>query len=204
MLKQFYKEVKLAFLENRLTIYLSLFILIFSLLSGYLFESYLYSYLNPAVDNLTRKVETGVVQLTFNDIFLNNISIIFQMFIYGVLLCLSVFLLAYNGFFIGYYVAIQEDFFRVAIMLIPHGIFELTSCVLACSSGLVLFNFLFKFFKSYLIDDLSLTDSFHSNFDKLKQAVLIFFISVILMMIAGFVEVYLTVPLAHFILDSFR
>ena len=85
-------------------------------------------------------------------------------------------------------------------MLLPHGIFELASCVLACSSGLVLFNFLFNFFKSYLIADLSLVDSFHDNSIKLKQAVLIFFISVILMIIAGFVEVYLTVPIARFVL----
>lgn len=200
MLKQFYKEVKSAFLENKLAIYLSLFILIFSLVSGYLFESYFSSYLQPAVDDLTQKVETGVIELTFGDIFLNNISIIFQMFIYGVFLCLSVFLLAYNGFFVGYYVAIQDDFFRVVLMLVPHGIFELTSCVLACSSGLVLFNFLFDFFKSYLIADLSLIDSFNENFSKLKQAFVIFFISVILMIIAGFVEVYLTVPIARFVL----
>ena len=200
MLKQFYKEIKLAFLENKLAIYLSLFILILSLISGYLFESYFSSYLQPAVDDLTQKVETGVIELTFGDIFLNNISIIFQMFIYGVFLCLSVFLLAYNGFFVGYYVAIQDDFFRVVLMLVPHGIFELTSCVLACSSGLVLFNFLFDFFKSYLIADLSLIDSFNENFSKLKQAFVIFFISVILMIIAGFVEVYLTVPIARFVL----
>ena len=200
MLKQFYKEIKSAFLENKLAIYISLFILIFSLLSGYLFESYMYNYMQPAVDDLTQKVETGVIELTFSDIFLNNISIIFQMFIYGVFLCLSVFLLVYNGFFIGYYVAIQDDFFRVLVMLLPHGIFELTSCVLGCASGLVLFHFLFKFFKSYLKDDLSLTDSFNENFFKLKQAFILFFISVILMIIAGFVEVYLTIPIAGLIL----
>lgn len=203
MLKQFYREVKFAFLENKLAIYLSLIILILSLISGYIFESYFSSYLQPAVDDLIQKVETGVVQLTFKDIFLNNIAIIFQMFIYGLLFCLSVFLLAYNGFFVGYYVAIQDDFFRVVLMLLPHGIFELTSCFLACSSGLVLFNFLFNFFKSYLIADLSLLDSFHDNIIKLKQAVLIFFISVILMIIAGFVEVYLTVPIARFVLGFF-
>lgn len=200
MLKQYYNEVKLAFLENKSAIYISLFILIFSLILGYLLEPYLYSYFNPVVDDLSQKVETGVVKLTFQDIFLNNILIIFQMFIYGLLFCLSIFLLAYNGFFIGYYVAIQNNLFRVLAMLIPHGIFELTSCLFACSSGLVLFNFLFKFFKTYLKEDMTLKKSFSINRYKLKQAIIIFIISVVLMIIAGFVEVYLTIPIAHFLL----
>lgn len=200
LLKQYYNEVKLAFLENKSAIYISLFILIFSLILGYLLEPYIYSYFNPVVDDLSQKVETGVVKLTFQDIFLNNILIIFQMFIYGLLFCLSIFLLAYNGFFIGYYVAIQNNLFRVLAMLIPHGIFELTSCLLACSSGLVLFNFLFKFFKTYLKEDMTLKKSFSINRYKLKQAIIIFIISVVLMIIAGFVEVYLTIPIAHFLL----
>ena len=96
--------------------------------------------------------------------------------------------------------AIQDNFFRVIAMLVPHGIFELTSCALACSSGLVLFNFLFRWFKSYLKEDLTLKDSFNKNFDKLKQAIIIFLVSVLLMIIAGFVEAYLTIPIAYFLL----
>lgn len=168
---------------------------------GYVLEPYLYSFFNPVVDDLSQKVETGVIQLTFGDIFLNNMMIIFQMFIYGLLFCLSLFLLAYNGFFIGYYVAIQNNLFKVLAMMIPHGIFELPSCILACASGLVLFNFLIKLFKSYLKDDVSLKDAFFINFFKLKQAVIIFVISVVLMIIAGFVEVYLTIPIAYFLLN---
>lgn len=200
LLKQYCNEVKLAFLENKTAIYISLFILIFSLILGYFLEPYLYSYFNPVVDDLSHKVETGVVKLTFGDIFLNNITIILQMFIYGLLFCLSVFVLAYNGFFIGYYVAIADNLSRVLVMLIPHGIFELTSCVLACSSGLVLFTFLFNFFKTYLKEDMTLKKAFSMNNYKIKQAVIIFVVAVFLMIIAGFVEVYLTIPIAHFLL----
>lgn len=199
MLKQFYREIKLAFLENKSAIYISFFVLFFSLILGYLLEPSLYSYFHPVVDDLSKKVQTGTIKLTFADIFLNNIKVSFQMFIYGLCFCLSIVLLAYNGFFLGYYVAIQDDLLRVLVMLIPHGIFELASCILACSSGLVLFNFLFRFLKSYLKEDLTLKDSFYNNFDKLKQAIIIFLFSAILMIIAGFVEVYLTIPIAHFV-----
>ena len=202
MLKQFYKEIKFAFLENKLAIYISFFILIISLILGYVLEPYLYSYFNPVVDDLSQKVQSGTIKLTFTHIFLNNIKISFQMFIYGVFFCLSVVLLAYNGFFLGYYIAIQDNLFRVLVMLLPHGIFELSSCILACSSGLVLFYFIFKLLKCYLKEDLSLKDSFYNNLNKLKQAVIIFLISVILMIIAGIIEVYLTIPIAHFILGN--
>ena len=201
MLKQFYNEIKVAFLENKLAILISFFILFFSLILGYLLAPYLYSYLNPVVDDLTQKVQTGVIQLTFTDIFLNNVWIIIQMFIYGLFLCVSVLILAYNGFFVGYYVAINDNVYKVLAMLIPHGIFELTSCILACSSGLVLFNFLFRFlYKSYLKEDLTLRKSFNKNLYKLKQALTIFLVSVVLMVIAGFVEAYLTIPIAYFLL----
>lgn len=200
MLKQFYREIKIAFLENKSAIYISFFILIFSLILGYFLEPYLYSYFHPVVDDLSQKVHTGTIKLTFADIFLNNIKIVFQMFFYGMFFCLSAVLLAYNGFFLGYYVAISDNLVRVLVMLIPHGIFELTSCVLACSSGLVLFKFLFRFFKSYLKEDLTLKDSFYKNSDKLTQAIIIFAVSAVLMIIAGFIEVYLTIPIAHFLL----
>ena len=169
MLKQFYSEIKLAFLENKLAIYLSFFILIFSLVLGYFLEPYLYSYFHPVVDDLTQKVETGVIQLTVADIFLNNIRIICQMFIYGLLFCLSLVLLAYNGFFVGYYAAIQDNLFRVLAFLVPHGIFEMPSCALACASGLVLFNFLIKFLNSYIRQDLTFKDSITNNLSKLLK-----------------------------------
>ncbi len=115
------------------------------------------------------------------------------------LLCLSIVVLAYNGFFTGYYVAISQDFFRTLAFLLPHGIFELPSCALACASGLVLFNFLYHLLKSYYYE-YTFKDAFLCNFNKLKQAVIIFSVAVVLMAIAGFIEVYITIPLANFIL----
>lgn len=200
MLKLFYNEIKLAFLENKLAIYISFFILIISLILGYVLEPYLHNLFHPVVKDISHKVQTGVIQLRFSDIFFNNVKIIIQMFIYGVFFCISILVLAYNGFFLGYYVAVHDNLIKVLLMIIPHGIFELTSCAIACSSGLVLFNFFFKFFKSYLIEDLSLKESFNKNFNKLKQAIIIFSVSVVLMVIAGIVEVYLTIPIANFLL----
>ncbi len=199
-------EVKSAFLENKLAIAISAAILFISLILGYVLEPQLHVYLNPLVDDLTQKVQTGVIKLTFTDIFFNNIRIVFQMFIYGLLFCFSAVILAFNGFFVGYYVATADNMLYAALLMIPHGIFEFSSCILACSSGLVLFNFLYKFLKALWAEDndsikSSLFNSFTASSNKLKQAIILLIIASILMVIAGFVEAYLTLPIAKSIIS---
>lgn len=197
-------EVKLAFCENKLAIVLAAAILFMSLILGYLLEPYLYSWLNPVVDNLTDNVQKGVIQLTFQCIFTNNIQIVFTMFIYGLFFCLCAAVLAFNGFFCGYYIATSDDLYKTFLLIVPHGIFEFSSCILACASGFVLFNFVYKFLKTLnKQDDGSVKDmlsiSFGESFDKLKQAVILLVIASILMAIAAFIETYLTLPIAQFI-----
>lgn len=200
----FKKEFKLAFSENKLAIIVSVLILFSTLILGYYLEPYLYDFLNPVVEELTKNVKSGVIKLSFQSIFLNNIKIVFLMFILGVLFCFSALILAFNGFFVGYFIANTGDFLKTAILIIPHGIFEFSSCILACASGFVLFKFICKFFKNLPNQkDLNLKNkfgvAFDLSFDKLKQALLLLFISSILMAIAGFIEVYLTLPIADFI-----
>ena len=199
-------QVKRAFSENKLAIIISVAILFTSLILGYVLEPSLYSYFNPVVDEFTKNVKSGVIKLTFQDIFFNNFRIICRMFIYGMAFCFSAIILAFNGFFVGYYVATRDNLIYTLLLTIPHGIFEFSSCILACASGLVLFTFTYKFLKSFWrYDDESASESlkfsFNENFDKLKQALIIFAIAAILMVIAGFIEVYLTIPIANYIVS---
>lgn len=201
-------EVKRAFSENRLAIYASIAILLVSLLLGYFLEPYLHSYFNPVVDDLTQKVQQGTITLTFQSLFLNNIQIVFSMFIFGVTCFFSAFLLGFNGFFAGYYVATADNLFTTLLLIVPHGIFEFSSCILACASGFVLFNFIYKFLKTlYRMDNGPvrefLATSFNASYDKLKQAVILLVIASILMAIAGFIEAYLTLPIAEGIYSIF-
>lgn len=199
-------EIKLAFSENKLAIYISVAILFISLILGYYLEPYLYTYFNPVVEDLTQKVQSGVIKLTFQDIFLNNLKVILGMFIFGIGCCISVLVLAFNGFFVGYYVASEGNLLTVLLYIIPHGIFEFSSCILACASGIVLFNFVYKFLNATLKQNEGsiskrISNSFDESYVKLKQAVIIFAVSVVLMIIAGFVEVYLTIPIANYLLS---
>ena len=200
----FKKEIKLAFSENKLAIYVSIAILVISLLLGYFLESSLHAYLDPVVDQVENQVRSGEITITFQSIFSNNIKIVFLMFILGIFCCFSALILAFNGFFIGYFTAVQDDLFLTLLMLIPHGIFELPSCVIACASGFVLFNFLLRFLKALLKQENGsfsnrLYASYVENFDKLKHAIILLMVATVLMIIAGVIEVYLTLPIAEFI-----
>ena len=200
----FKKEIKLAFSENKLAIYVSIAILVISLLLGYFLESSLHAYLDPVVDQVENQVRSGEITITFQSIFSNNIKIVFLMFILGIFCCFSALILAFNGFFIGYFTAVQDDLFLTLLMLIPHGIFELPSCVIACASGFVLFNFLLRFLKTLLKQEngsisSQLYASYVESFDKLKQAIILLMVATVLMIIAGVIEVYLTLPIAEFI-----
>lgn len=197
-------EVKLAFTENKLAIISAVAIFFISIILGYFLEPYLHGFLNPVVEDMSEKLQKGVIQLTFQSIFFNNIKIVFSMFIYGMLLCFSALILAFNGFFVGYYVATTDNLFKTFLLIMPHGIFEFSSCIVACASGFVLFNFLYRFFKALFKTDTDsvkemLSISFNESSEKLKQAIILLVIASILMAIAGFIEVYLTIPIAEFI-----
>ncbi len=190
-----------------MAICISMAILLISLILGYVLEPNLHAYLNPVVENLSKQVETGNIKLTFHSIFSNNIRIVFFMFIFGLLCCFSALILAFNGFFVGYFVAVNSnDMFKTLLLLIPHGIFEFSSCIIACASGFVLFKFLYRFLKAFARNDegsLSnqLYESYVENFDKLKQSIMLLLVATVLMIIAGIFEVYLTLPIANFILS---
>ena len=202
------KEIKLAFSENKNALIVASVIFIASMILGYIFQPELYSILNPVVDDLSNKIESGTVRLTFPIIFLNNIQIVFSMFVYGVLFCFSAVILAFNGFFTGYYVATTNDLFVTLLLIVPHGIFEFPSCIIACMSGFVLFNFIFKFIKELLTQKEDSVKSLVSNafdlsYPKLKQSFILLIIASLLMVIAGVIEVYLTIPIAQFVVSIF-
>ncbi len=197
-------EVKSAFIENKWAIISATAILFISLILGYFLQPYLYDYLNPVVDELTKKVEEGTIKLTFQSLFFNNIKVVFAMFIFGIIFCFSALILAFNGFFVGYYVATTDNLLLTALLIVPHGIFEFSSCILACASGFVLFNFIYRFLKAIHKQDNGpvkeiLSLAFGESGDKLKQAIILLVIASILMVIAGFVEAYLTLPIGEWI-----
>lgn len=202
----FKKEIRDAFGQNKFAICLSIIILISSLILGYFLEPYLHAYLNPVVEELSKQVKAGTIKLTFQSIFSNNIRIVFLMFLFGAVFCFSALILAFNGFFVGYFVAISDDLLQTLLLIVPHGIFEFSSCILACASGFILFSFVLNFIRTFTKKDNApvsnkLYDSYVENFDKLKQSIILLMIASILMAIAGVIEVYFTAHIANLLLS---
>lgn len=198
-------EVKSAFTENRNIIIASALIFFISIILGYVFEPSLYSYLNPVVEDLTNKVQSGIIKITFQDIFLNNIMVVLRMFIYGLVFCISALVLAFNGFFVGYYVATVHNMTYALILIVPHGIFEFPSCILACASGFVLFKFAYRLIKTFIQEkEMKLRNrivyAYSENFQILLHSLIILLVASILMVIAGFVESYITLPLGKYLM----
>lgn len=200
-------EIKLAFRDNWRLLLFSSIIFIVSLVIGFIYQASLHSTFAPVVQQLTNDLEQGIITFTFKDIFINNIIIVFEVFILGIVFCFSIFILLFNGFFLGYFIASQPDLFQTLMLIIPHGIFELPSLVIATSSGLVLFKFIYKVIKCYSEFNgsfkVKISSSIEVNFKYFKESVILLCIAAILMIIAGFIEVYITLNIANWIFSIF-
>lgn len=199
-------EVKSAFTENKRIIIASALVFFVSVILGYVFEPNLYAYLNPIVEDMTNKVQSGIIKVTFEDIFLNNIMVVLRMFIYGLVFCISAVVLAFNGFFVGYYVATVPNIAFALAFIVPHGIFEFPSCILACASGFVLFKFVYKLIKTFMKEkERKFLDrmvyAYGENFRILLHSLIILLVAAILMAIAGIVESYITLPLGKYLMS---
>ena len=62
-------EIKSAFLENKTAVYISIILLLGTLIAGYVLQPYLQSIFDHVVDKLTEDVKNGVITLTFQTIF---------------------------------------------------------------------------------------------------------------------------------------
>ena len=197
-------EIKSTFADNKFLILFSANAFIIYLILGYVYQASLHETFAPVVQEISNNLEQGVITFSFKDIFINNIVIVFEVFILGIIFCFSIVILLFNGFFLGYFIGAQGDLFYSLMLIIPHGIFELPSLILATSAGFVLFKFIYKSVKSYNNDfegsfKNKMENAVDINFKYFKQLV----VSAILMIIAAFIEVYVTLDFAYLIFSIF-
>lgn len=202
------EDVKNAFVNNKYILLISAIVFLATLFIGYIFNESLYSFLNPSVELLKKGVENGSINLSFVSLFSNNVEIVFRMFIYGIIFCISNFLLGFNGLFLGFFIGQSNNLIYTIMLILPHGIFELSSVVIANAAGMVLFKHLFKVVtfknpKSEKEDSVfnKLSNSVVNNSDVLKEALILLVVAVILMAIAGVIEAYFTKGIASFVMN---
>jgi stage II sporulation protein M len=87
------------------------------------------------------------------------------------------------------------------IYLIPHGIFEITGAILHSAAGILLFLFIWRFFKAWRSSDTNgASDAFELTKKTLVQSVAIMVIAFILTLIAAPIEAYVSVPFSEFVM----
>lgn len=127
------KKISRFSFENRKYFYLSLSILFLTAIAGYL----TYPLFSGAIEKVIE--ELGSIEMgndffsIFTYIFLHNISIAGMIILLHAFMFVPVFILGYNGFLIG---AVLKHFFEIRgydtfLMIVPHGIFEITGIVFA-------------------------------------------------------------------------
>ena len=215
-------EVKSAFSKNKMILLISTLLFVVPMLMGYFYADSIAEYIKPMVDAFEKQVEEGAITLTTHSLFINNVSVAIILYALSALGgVLGAIILANNGLFIGYY-GVDFNIWAYLALTLPHGIFEIPAIIIATAGGFVLLSFMLHFIWGLISPDLSyldifdpyfsnvkitpkqrLTASFKKNQNKLKESFIFLCISVVLLIIAAFIEANITLPLASWLFSSF-
>ncbi|AAB98796.1 TPA: stage II sporulation protein M [Methanocaldococcus jannaschii] len=137
------------------------------------------------------------IQFNFPSILTNNLKVIFLMLAGSITFGLSTFInLIFNGFNVGVLIGsislTNEPLKLITALILPHGIFEISAMLISAVAG---FKIPYKV-TLYLLDkkEKPLTEEDIKDFLKLSL------ISIILIVIAAFIEVYITPKIATYLL----
>ena len=216
------EETKLAFSNNKTLLLISILLFVIPMLIGYFCANEISEYVKPIVDAFEQQVEDGTVTLTTHSLFTNNVTVAFILYALAALGgVFGAIILANNGLFIGYY-GVNFDIYAYLALTLPHGIFEIPAIIIATTGGFVLLSFMLKFIWNLISPDLSYLDifdpyfsdvkitpkqrvyaAFKKNQDKIKESFILLCISVVLLIIAAFIEANVTLPLASWLFSIF-
>lgn len=212
-LKKLICELKSAFIENKYLLLLSILIFVIPIFVGYFEASSLKSIMDPLVNSFKQNIKNGTTSLTFLSLFMNNFRVSIMLFAGSALFALfGLFILTTNGLFLGYFGSDIPPIIYL-VFILPHGIFEIPALIISTLSGFIILSFILKFIKGIIfkMDDngskMNLISkvkySFNNNSVKLKQGLILFILSTVLLIIAAFIEANLTKPLALGFLSLF-
>lgn len=221
-LEIFKDEIKLAFANNKMLLIISIILFVIPTLIGYFYANEVGSYVKPIVDAFEQQVEDGSITLTTSSLFMNNVTVAIILYALAALGgVLGAIVLANNGLFIGYY-GVDFNIWAYLALTLPHGIFEIPAIIIATTAGFILFSFILHFLWNLYSPDYSYLDifdpyfsdvkitvkerfaaSFKKNQNKLKESFIFLCISVVLLIVAAFIEANITTPLAFWIFSIF-
>ena len=156
-------------------------------------------------------MQSGELKLAVDSIFFNNFFIAMMLFLgaisFGLITAL---MLITNGLFVGYY-ATNLPLAIFLPLTLPHGIFEISGIIIAATGGFTLISFI-----AHFLNDLTLFEknkwgerpnfqdriksSFNKNYKIISQSLILLGVATALLILAAFIEVYVTIYIANFII----
>ena len=211
------KEVKEAIVDNKRLIIVMAALFIVSLILSWIFHAQILGNFTSNSHTSATHVSKPAAMNPALDIFIHNefagIQTYFLSIFFGIDAFFSV---IFNGVLLG---AIGGDVnggslvYAVAMFLalvVPHGIFEIPATIFESVAGVLLFLFIFRFFKTiYTTKDISdfklkAKNSWNVNKVYLKQSIVLMIFCCVLLVIAAIIEAYITDYVGNWVESFFR
>jgi uncharacterized membrane protein SpoIIM required for sporulation len=216
------REIKSAFANNKKLLLLSTLLFVVPLFIGYFYADAIANYVAPIVDSFEQNIADGTVTLTTQSLFVNNVTVAIMIYALAALGgILGAVILFNNGLFVGFY-GVKLNIWLYALLTVPHGIFEIPAIIISATGGFVLLSFMLHFLWNLYSPDYSYLDifdpyfsnvkisikqrfvaAFKKNQNKLKESFIFLCLSVVLLIIAAFIEANITISLAQGLFSLF-
>ena len=102
------------------------------------------------------------------------------------------------GFMAGYIIKSTYTLIIYIVLIVPHGIIEIPAFFCSCTSGILLFLFIYRVIKD-IVGKKTLKESYINNKKTIKHAVILLLISLVLFAIAALIEGFITPELGNII-----
>lgn len=216
------EEIKSAFKNNKKLLLLSILLFMLPALVGYFYPDAIADLVQPILDNFQKQVADGTIALSTSSLFTNNVTVAIMIYALTALGgILGAVILANNGLFVGFF-GTKINIWAYLALTLPHGIFEIPAIIISATGGFVLLSFILHFIWNLISPDYSYLDvfdpyfsdvkisvkdrfvaAFKKNQKKLKESFVLLCVSVVLLIIAAFIEANITISLAQGLFSLF-
>ena len=194
-------EIKEAFVENKKIFLILIVIFAIAFILGDISADEIASVLMPMLKDAMLKGNVTTID-AFNIMIHNEtaalVTLIGSVF-FAIYAFIAIFLNGFVvGFMAGYTIHSTYDLVMYIALIVPHGILEIPAFFCSCTSGILLFLFIFRVLKDKIQKN-TFSEAYTNNKKTLKHVVIIFTIAVVLFAVAALIEGFITPQLGNIV-----
>ena len=207
-------EVSEAIIDNKGLILLMTLVFVISAVVGWIFQDYFSGFFKYFVEAVKTSGVDPSLDSSLN-LFINNEGVGLKVYFASIFFGIAPFVvMVLNGLgfgLLGGHFITGDIFYKSVLfiaLIVPHGIFEIPATIFESAAGVLLFLFIFKFFKTIpSMNDssfkLKAKSSWEVNKIHLKQSIVLMIFSCVLLVIAAIIEGHITPAIGMFVKSLF-